>query len=250
MAQFEGKVALITGAVRRTGRATALALARDGATVVINTRKSRDEAEQVRTEIESMGCAAMVCIADITDERAVAAMFEAVAARFGRLDILVNNAADRSIVPFTRMTMAEWRHIVGIILDGAFLCSRAAIPFMLRNHWGRIINIGGIGQHMPSARFAGRAHSAAAKAGLEGLTRALAIEYAQQGITANCVVAARVGGERSATAGKAPNPDLMPPVGREGRPEDIARAVHFLCMPGSDFITGQILHVNGGLFLP
>ena len=102
---------------------------------------------------------------------------------------------------------------------------------------------------MPSVRFAGPAHSAAAKAGLEGLTRALAIEYAQHGITANCVVAARIGGERSATADKALDLDLMPPVGREGQPEDIARAVHFPCMPGSDFITGQILHVNGGLYL-
>jgi 3-oxoacyl-[acyl-carrier protein] reductase len=248
--QLEGKVALITGAVRRSGRATALALAREGAAVVINTRKSRGEAEEVRAEIKAMGCSAIVCIADITDERAVAGMFDAVATRFGRVDILVNNAADRSIVPFTQMTLAEWRHIVGIVLDGAFLCSRAAIPLMLRNRWGRIVNIGGIGQHMSSARFAGRAHAAAAKAGVEGLTRALAIEYAQHGITVNCVVAARIGGERSATSGKAPDPDLMPPVGREGRPEDIAGAVRFLCMSGSDFITGQIVHVNGGLFLP
>lgn len=248
-AQLEGRVCLITGAVRRAGRATALALAREGAAVVINTRRSGDEAEAVRAEIERMGRPAMVCIADITDEDAVRGMFDAVGARFGRLDILVNNAADRNRIPFTEMTMAQWRHVVGIILDGAFLCSRAAIPYMLRNRWGRIVNVGGVGQHMASPGYAGHAHAAAGKAGLEGLTRALAIEYAKQAITVNCVVPGRIGGERSETAGEAPS-DVIPPVGRVGMPEDVARAVHFLCLPGSDFITGQIIHVNGGLFLP
>lgn len=248
--QLAGRVALITGAVRRSGRATALALAREGAAVVINTRRSRDEAEQVKAEIERLGKPAMVCIADVTDEDAVRDMFDAVAARFGRLDILVNNAADRNRIPFIEMTAAQWRHIVGIILDGAFFCSRAAIPFMLRNRWGRIVNVGGVGQHMTSSSYAGRAHAAAGKAGLEGLTRALAVEYAKHGITVNCVVLGRIGGERSSTAGEAPDPDLIPPVGRVGTPEDVARAVHFLCLPASDFITGQLLHVNGGLFLP
>src|SRR6188472_8772 len=125
--QLQGKVALITGAVRRGGRATALALAREGAAIVINTRRSRDEAEQVRAEVERIGAPAMVCLADITDEGAVAAMFGAVGERFGRLDVLVNNAADRSVVPFEQMTSAQWRHIVGIALDGTFFCTRAAI---------------------------------------------------------------------------------------------------------------------------
>lgn len=246
--QFDGKVALVTGAVRRNGRAIALALAREGAAVVINTRRSREEAGQVSTEIESMGGQAMVCVADITEEEAVGRMFDAVAARFGRVDILVNNAADRERVVFTEMTAAQWRHIVGIILDGAFFCSRAALPYMLRNGWGRIVNIGGAGHHM--ANYAGRAHAAAAKAGLEGLTRALAVEYAQQNITVNCVSPGRIGGERSKTAGAAPDADLIPPVGRTGVPEDVAGAVRFLCLPASSFITGQTIHVNGGQFLP
>lgn len=112
--QLEGRVALITGAVRRNGRAISLALAREGAAVVINTRRSREEAERVGAEIESQGRQAMVCVADVTDESAVGRMFDEVAARFGRLDILVNNAADRQQVPFTEMTTAQWRHIVGI----------------------------------------------------------------------------------------------------------------------------------------
>ena len=131
--QLEGKVALITGAVRRNGRAIAHALAREGASIVINTRRSREEAEQVRQEIEGLGRPAAGCLADVTDEDAVRGMFDAVDRRFGRVDILVNNAADRGMVPFTEMTTAQWRHITGIILDGAFFCSRAAVPYMLKN---------------------------------------------------------------------------------------------------------------------
>jgi 3-oxoacyl-[acyl-carrier protein] reductase len=246
--QLSGKTALITGAVRRNGKAIALALAREGASVVINARKSREEAEQVRAEIEAAGAQAMVCMADITDEEAVKRMFGDVAARFGGVDILVNNAADRHRAPFTEMTAEQWRRIVGIMLDGSFFCSRAAIPNMLHNGWGRIVNIGGVGHHMAS--YLHRVHVATAKAGLEGFTRILAIEYASRNITVNCVAPGRVGGERSKSAGELPDPELVPPIGRTGVPEDIAAAVHFLCLPSAAFITGQILHVNGGQFLP
>ncbi|MDH5536432.1 MAG: SDR family oxidoreductase [Betaproteobacteria bacterium] len=246
--QLHEKVALVTGAVRRNGRAIALALAREGAAVVINTRRSRDEAEKVCAEIEALGGSALVSMADVTDETAVRRMFDEANARFGRLDVLVNNAADRGQVAFGEMTLAQWRHVVGIILEGAFLCSRAAIPLMLRKGWGRIVNVGGAGHHMPS--YVGRAHGAAAKAGLEGFTRALAMEYATHGITVNCVSPGRIGGERSRTAGAVPDPDLVPPVGRLGAPGDVAAAVHFICLPQSSFITGQTIHVNGGQFLP
>ena len=246
--QLAGKVALVTGAARRNGRAIAHALAREGAAVVINTRRSRDEADNVRGEIEAMGGAAMLCLADITDEAAVAGMFGEIERRFGRVDILVNNAADRHQTPFTEMTAAQWRANVGIVLDGAFFCSRAAIPHMLKNGWGRIVNISGTGHHMPS--YVGRAHVSAGKAGLEGLTRALAAEFATRSITVNCVSPGRIGGERSKSAGSAPNPDMVPPVGRTGVPEDISAAVLFLCLPASSFITGQVLHANGGQFLP
>jgi len=244
-----GKVALITGAARRGGRAIAHALAREGASVVVNTRRSRDEAEQVRGEVEGMGAPAMVCVADITDEDAVTRMYGEIDRRFGRMDILVNNAADRHQTPFTEMTAAQWRGNVGIILDGAFFCSRAAIPRMLKNGWGRIVNISGTGHHMAS--YIGRAHVSAGKAGLEGLTRALAAEYASRNISVNCVSPGRIGGERSKkTAGTAPNPDMVPPIGRTGVPEDISAVVLFLCLPGASFITGQTVHVNGGQFLP
>jgi 3-oxoacyl-[acyl-carrier protein] reductase len=246
--QLEGKVALVTGAVRRNGRAIALALAREGAAVVINARNSQDEANSVRGEIESLGATALVCMADITDENAVERMFGEIVARFGRLDILVNNAADRSQMPFTELTAAQWRHIVSIILDGAFFCSRGALRLMIKTGWGRIVNITGDGHHM--ATYVNRAHTAAAKAGLEGLTRSLAIEFATRGITVNAVSPGRIGGERSKTSGSAPHADLVPPIGRTGVPEDVAEAVRFICLPGSSFITGQTFHVNGGQFLP
>lgn len=243
--ELEGKVALITGAVRRNGRAIAHALARESASIVINTRRSRDEAEALRAELENSGTRALVCIADITDEAAVAQMFGAIEARFGGVDILVNNAADRERVEFTEMTMEQWRHIVSIILDGAFLCSRAAIPHMLKRGWGRIVNIGGASHRLPN--YVGRAHAAAAKAGLEGLTRALAMEYARKGITVNCVSPGRIGGERSKTSGQVPPVEI--PVGFEGAPDDIASTVRFICSPAARFITGQNIHVNGGQVL-
>jgi 3-oxoacyl-[acyl-carrier protein] reductase len=245
--QLEGKVALITGAVRRGGRASAHALAREGAAIVINTRRSREEAEKVRAEIEAMGRPALVCLADITDETAVARMFGDIGQRFGRLDILVNNAADRGVVPFEQMTTEQWRHIVGIALDGSFFCTRAAIPYMLRGGWGRVVNISGVSHYAPS--YTGRAHVSAAKAGLEGMTRALAAEYAKKNITVNCVCPGRIGGERSATSSELPDPLLVPPVGHLGVPEDIAGAVHYFCLPGSSFVTGHTMHVNGGQVL-
>ena len=242
---LDGKVALVTGAVRRNGRAIAHALAADGAAVVINARRSVDEANRVREEIVGKGGRALVCMADITDEAAVRRMFADIDARLGRLDILVNNAADRARVAFTEITLEQWRQATAIILDGAFLCARESVTRMLKNGWGRIINIGGISNHL--SNFSGRAHISTAKAGVEGFTRALANEYAKCNITANCVSPGGIGGERSKTAGEGANMDV--PIGRLGTFEDVARVVRFLCQPESSFITGQVIHVNGGQYL-
>ena len=244
------RVALVTGAVRRIGRAIALALAADGAAVVINTRASHAEAAAVAAEIEAAGGQALVALADVTDEAAVQAMVEATLARFGRLDILVNNAADRQQRPLTEISLAEWRHITGIILDGAFLCARACLPAMLAGGaGGTIVNIGGVSAHTGAHH---RAHVIAAKAGLVGLTRALAVEFAARGITANCVVPGRIGGARSRTAGDFPpmGGAARPLVGRSGTPADVAAVVCQLCRPAGRYITGQTLHVSGGMYLP
>ncbi len=152
---------------------------------------------------------------------------------------------NRARAPFTEMTFAQWRHFTSIILDGAFLCSRAAIPYMLKNGWGRIVNMGGISYHLPN--HSGRAHVSAAKAGIEGFTHALANEYAKQNITVNCVAPGHIGGERAKTAGEVGPSEV--PVGRVGIFDDIARVVRFVCQPESSFITGQTLHINGGQYL-
>jgi 3-oxoacyl-[acyl-carrier protein] reductase len=247
--RLEGQVALITGAVRRIGRATALALAGEGAGVVINTRAARDEASAVAAEVEAAGGEALVQIADVTDEAAVGAMVRAAVDRFGRLDILINNAADRRQAPLIEMTLADWRHITGIIVDGAFLCARACLPHMIRAGGGTVINIGGVSGHTGAFN---RAHVITAKAALVGLTKAIAVEYAQHGITANCVVPGKIGGERSATAGAAVEMPggAGPLVGRPGRVEEVAAMVRHLCLPESRYITGQTIHLSGGMYMP
>jgi 3-oxoacyl-[acyl-carrier protein] reductase len=247
--ELEGRVALVTGAVRRIGRAIALALAGDGAAVVINSRRSRDEADALAAEIEAHGGQALVEIADVTDEAAVQAMVEAALARFGRLDILINNAADRQQTPLTEISLAEWRHITAIIVDGAFLCARACLPLMITRGGGTIVNIGGVSAHTGAHD---RAHVITAKAALVGLTKAIAVEFADRKITANCVVPGKIGGRRSRTSGESPTMGggAMPLVGREGTPEEVAAVVRQLCLPASRYITGQTIHVSGGMYLP
>ena len=149
--RMQGQVALITGGVRRIGRATALALAEEGAKIVINTRSSRPEAEAVASEVASLGSEAMVHLADVTDESEVSGMFAAIRERFGRLDVLVNNAANRRQSPLTEMSYKEWREITNVILDGAFLCARGALPIMIEGRGGTIVNIGGMTGHTGAA---------------------------------------------------------------------------------------------------
>jgi len=242
---LEGKVALVTGGVRRIGKATALALARDGACVVINTKSSHDEAEAAAKAVEAAGAKAMVHLADVTDETAVTKMMDAIVARFGRIDILVNNAAVRAEVPFLQMSYKEWRGVLDVVLDGSFLCSRAALPHMIKNKWGRIITLGGVSSHLGTA---GRAHVGAAKTGIVGFTKSLSAEFAPQGITINCIAPGRIGGERSTTSGQGIG--HHPPVGREGVFDDVASMVRYLCQPANGFITGQTIHISGGIYMP
>jgi 3-oxoacyl-[acyl-carrier protein] reductase len=248
-ADLAGRVALVTGGVRRIGLAIALELAKRGAAVVVNARSSRDEATQAVRAIEAVGGTARAMLADVTDEKAVVGMVEAIARDLGSVDILINNAADRREAAFTEMTYADWRAIHAVVLDGAFLCSRTVIPGMLAKGWGRIVNIGGVTAHAGATR---RAHVVSAKAGLVGLTKALAVEFSSQGINVNCVVPGKIGGPRAATAGQggAIPGGGHPLVGHEGTPEDIAGMVALLCGPGGGYITGQAIQVSGGIYLP
>jgi len=242
---LDGQVAIVTGGVRRLGRAMALTLAREGAAVVINARSSREEAERTAAEVEKAGVRALVHLADITDEAAVGAMVDTVVKAFGRVDILINNAAVRAEAHFLDMSLKQWHDVLRVILDGAFLCSRAVLPHMLKNKYGRIINLGGVSTHLGAP---GRAHVGTGKMGIVGFTKAIASEFAPHGITVNCVVPGKIGGERSATSGR--GIQVVPPVGREGVPDDVACVVRMLCQPQAGYITGQTLHVSGGLYMP
>lgn len=243
--ELEGRVALVTGAARNIGRTMALDFARAGAAVVVNARSSQAEANAVVKDIVAAGGKAEAVMADVTDPDDVDALVRSTVERFGRIDILVNSAAIRRETSFANLSFAEWREVVSTILDGAFLTSHAALPHLKKSDQGAIVNIGGLSAHTGAA---GRAHVIAAKAGIAGFTRALAHDLAGDGITVNCVSpgmidTVRDGAEPSHHAGK------LPPVGRRGTPQEVASLVRYLCGPAARYITGQTVHVNGGVFM-
>ena len=246
--ELAGKVALVTGGARNIGRAIALALAEGGAAVLVNARTSGDEAQKTVAAIRAAGGKADLHLADVTDPAAVAAMVAAAVAQFGRLDMLVNNAAIRAETPFAEMKLEDWRRVLATVLDGAFLCAQACLPHLRRAGGGSIVNIGGLTAHQ-GAR--GRAHVVTAKAGLAGMTRALAHDLAPEGITVNCVVPGTIETLRGLPGApeRPAHRQGPPPVGRRGEPEEVAAAVRFLCGPGARYITGQSLHVNGGGYM-
>src|SRR5258708_2191500 len=233
MSELNGKVAIVTGAGRNIGRAIALALADGGASILVNARSNRAEAEAVAHEIEAFGGKALVHIGDVANAADVQAMADAAVKHFGRIDILVNNAALRREKPFAEMSYAEWREIMDVTLDGAFHCAKACLPALRKSGTGTIVNIGGLSAHTGANN---RAHVVTAKAGIVGFTRALAHDLASDGITVNCVVPGLIG---------TPRPKDMPEpahhlshqtiTGERGKPEDFAAAVRVLTSPPPPF---------------
>ena len=246
--ELAGKVALVTGGARNIGRAISRALAAGGAAVMVNARSSREDAAQTVALIKAAGGRAALHFCDVADAGAVGAMVEAAVREFGRLDMLVNNAAVRAEAPFGEMAYEDWRRILSVVLDGAFHCSQACLPHMVRAGGGSIVNIGGLTAHKGAA---GRAHVVTAKAGLAGMTRALACDLAPHGITVNCVVPGTIETVRGLPGApeRPAHRQGLPPVGRRGEPDEVASAVRFLCGPGARYITGQSLHVNGGGYM-
>jgi len=241
-----GKTALVTGASRNIGRAIALRLAAAGADIVVNTLQDRAAAEAVAGEIKALGRRSLVQVADVIDRPAVDRMVHTASAALGSIDILVCNASSRGQIDFLDLDHATWRRVIDISLDGTFHCAQATLPGMIAKGWGRIITLGGISWHVGFKR---RAHNLAGKSGLAGLTRALAVEFGDRGITANVIAPGAVATVRPASAGSLPARTGLPPVAREAHVEEIASAALFLAHPEQGYLTGQIIHINGGAYL-
>ncbi len=247
---LKGHTALVTGAGRNIGRAIALAFAREGANVVVNARSNGQEVEAVVVEAQALGVKAIGALGDISDPQQVQAVAEQALGAFGTVDILVNNAAVRPGRPFTELDYAEWRRVIGIDLDGAFLCTKAFLPGMIAQQWGRIINMAGM---MAYEGHAGYTPVSAAKMGLVGMTRSLAVELAPHGILVNCVSPGTIDTTNPQTDAMTPQQRAQAsaqrsarvPLGRLGTQEEIAAVCVFLASPGGAYISGQTIHVNG-----
>jgi NAD(P)-dependent dehydrogenase (short-subunit alcohol dehydrogenase family) len=240
---FEGRTVLVTGAGRNIGRAIVLEFAARGANVVINARSNRAEANAVADEARGLGARALVALGDVGDPDAVSAIASTAFQEFGRVDIYASNAAVRPHRRFLDVSNDEWRQHLEVNLSASFYLAKALTPSMAENGWGRVIHIGG--GFEPAAN---RVHTITAKQGLLGLTRALAVELGPSGVTVNLVAPASVNTPREPDARPRSVEDMANdlPVGRSGEPADVAWACAFLASPRSGFITGQVIHVNGG----
>lgn len=240
-----GRVALVTGASRNIGREIALCLAREGASVLVHAATDQGAADETVQAIDAAGGRASSVVADLSRPDNATMLAETAQSRFGRLDILVNNAAIRPEAKIDDLTYEAWRHVMAVNLDSAFLVTKAVLPLLRASDAAAICNIGGLTAHTGAAH---RAHVIAAKAGLVGLTKALAHELSPEGITVNCVSPGLVETKRVGAAPKH-HDSRTNLLGRRGSPGEIASAVLYLCCPGARYVTGETLHVNGGAYL-
>ena len=246
--QLTGPTALVTGASRGIGRAIALSLAEEGADVAVNYLSNRDLAADVVDQIRKMGRKAMLAQADVADYPDVDRMAREVLESFGHLDILINNAGINSDHTFVKMDQVSWQKVLSINLDGPYNCTKVLVDQMIKEGWGRIVNITSIiGQ---IGNF-GQANYAASKAGLAAFSKSLAKELVSKGITVNCVAPGFTETEMVMAIPEKVRMKLLEqiPMKRFGRSEEVARACVYLCSKDGDYITGTELSINGGLFM-
>jgi len=242
-----GKTALVTGAAQGIGRDIALALATDGADVAI-CDVNLEAAQKTAGDIEAKGRKSLALKANVASSAEVTAMVDQVVEKFGKIDILVNNAGITRDGLILRMKDEDWDLVLSINLKGSFLCTKAALKYMSKQRGGNIINIASIVGAMGNA---GQANYVASKAGLIGLTKTIAREYANRGITANAVAPGFIDTAMTQALSENVRTELAKqiPLGKLGTPEDVANAVRFLASPWASYITGQVIHVNGGMYM-
>lgn len=244
-----GKVAVVTGASGGIGRAICLALALNGARVIVGYGKNNDEADQTLECVSRINDLEHGLLSfDVRSSLAVKDVFESITKRLGGVDILVNCAGVTRDGLLIKMKEEAWDDVIDTNLKSAFLCTQAVVRGMMKKRWGRIINIGSV---IGAIGNAGQTNYAAAKAGLEGLTKSTAKELASRGITVNCISPGYI--KTDMTAGLSPEVQEKilshTPLGRIGSPRDVARLASFLASKGGGFITGQVIHVDGGMFM-
>ncbi len=242
-------VALVTGAGRNIGREIALGLAASGHAVAVNVRSSVDEGQAVVDDITAAGGQALLCVADVSDREAVGTMLKHITTQWGRLDVLVNNAAIRREADLAALTVQDWHDTLRVVLDGAFFCTQAGLALLKASGQGAIVNIGGLTAHTGAPE---RVHVVTAKAGLVGMTRALAHDLAGDGVTVNCVSPGLIDTVRKASSASAKpkhHGSHQTLLGRRGTAQEVAAAVVYLAGPAARYVTGQVLHVNGGAYL-
>ncbi|REK55008.1 MAG: beta-ketoacyl-ACP reductase [Geobacillus sp.] len=245
---LQGKVALVTGASRGIGRAIALELARQGAKIAVNYAGSEAKANEVVGEIKNMGGEAFAIQADVADAQAVEQMVKTVLERFERIDILVNNAGITRDNLLMRMKEEEWDDVININLKGVFNCTKAVTRPMMKQRYGRIVNIASVVGVMGNP---GQANYVAAKAGVIGLTKTAARELASRNITVNAVAPGFITTDMTERLSEEIKSEMLKqiPLARFGEPEDVAKVVAFLVSDAASYMTGQTLHVDGGMIM-
>jgi 3-oxoacyl-[acyl-carrier protein] reductase len=247
MADLQGRIALVTGAAQGIGRAIALELAQAGTTLALADTNEAKLAETT-AELTAAGTTAAAFTMNVSCQESIEAGAKAILDKFGKVEILVNNAGITRDNLMLRMKRADWDSVIAINLTGAFLLTQALLSPMLKNRWGRIVNIASV---VGRAGQAGQVNYAASKAGLIGFTRSLAREVASRGITVNAVAPGYIETPMTAVLSEQQNAAMMAaiPLGRRGTPQDVAQAVKFLASDAASYITGHVLDVNGGMFM-